>query len=141
MYNMIENPGPLAVMEENPAGNFFSGKYNSEVLADDRIYYRAGQEGEPLGQWFTPKPAESIAKVRIDTAVRPQWVDTRTGALTGTSPIDTNYAINVPAGTTVYTGPVGYQGGVYLGGYDVIQTFIPTPWKTGAQVIDRTPLK
>lgn len=31
-YNMIENPGPLAEMDNNPAQNFFGGRYNSEVL-------------------------------------------------------------------------------------------------------------
>ena len=140
-YNMIENPGPLAKIDGQPASNFYGGKYNTEVLTEDRIYYRAGQDGKPLGQWFTSEPAESVAKVRIDTAVKEQWIDQITGEITGTSIIDTNYAIKIPKGTTVYTGPVGYQGGVYLGGDDIIQTFIQEPWKLNVEVISKIPLK
>ncbi len=47
-----------------------------------------------------------------------------TGELTGESVIDTVYAIKIPKGTTVYTGPVGSQGGAYYGGYNIMQTFI-----------------
>ena len=138
---MIENPGPLAKIDGQPASNFYGGKYNTEVLTEDRIYYRAGQDGKPLGQWFTSEPAESVAKVRIDTAVKEQWIDQITGEITGTSIIDTNYAIKIPKGTTVYTDPVGYQGGVYLGGDDIIQTFIQEPWKLNVEVISKIPLK
>jgi len=109
-YNIVENLGPLAEIDGQPAKNFFGGKYNFEVLDDDRIYYRAGEKGSPLGQWFTSEPAESIAKVRIETVVKPQWIDPATGKLTGTSTIDTNYAIKIPAGTTVYTGLLGIKG-------------------------------
>ena len=31
-YNMIENPGPLAEMPNQPAKNFYGGRYNVEVL-------------------------------------------------------------------------------------------------------------
>ncbi len=141
-YNMIENPGPLADMRDNPASNFFGGKYNATTLTGDTIFYRAGKEGTPLGQWFTSTPAESIAQVRIDLAVKPQWISPITGELTGTSVINTNYAIKIPAGTTIYSGPVGYQGGIYLGGENIIQTFIPHPWLIqGLEVISSTPLK
>ena len=71
-YDMIKNPGPLSKVEGQPAANFYGGKYNIEVFTEDRIYYRAGQDGKPLGQWFTSKPAESLTKVRIDTAVKGQ---------------------------------------------------------------------
>ena len=47
----------------------------------------------------------------------------------------------MPKGTTVYTGPVGYQGGAYLGGEDILQTFIPKPWDIpGVKVISSKPL-
>ena len=39
-YNMIENPGPLAKMPNQPAKNFYGGRYNTEVLQEDRIMYR-----------------------------------------------------------------------------------------------------
>ena len=139
---MIENPGPLADMPDYPIKNFYGGKYNKTVLSEDTIFYRAGQEGTPLGQWFTTAPAESVVKVRIDLAVKPQWIDPITGNLTGTSIINTNYSIKIPAGTAVYYGPVGYQGGVYLGGDSIIQTFIPKPWLIdGVEVIGQTPLQ
>ncbi len=141
-YNTVENPGPLSNVQGNPASNFAGGKYNMEVLKEDRVYYRAGDANKPLGQWFTSQPAESSIKVRGDLAVKPQWIDPKTGSLTGISPINTNYAIKIPAGTTVYTGPVGYQGGAYLGGQNVMQTFIQEPWKLkGLDVISSSPLK
>lgn len=77
----------------------------------------------------------------MDTAVKPQWVNSSTGVLEGHSYVNTNYAINIPKGTTVYTGPVGYQGGAYLGGEDILQTFIPEPWDIpGVKVISSKPL-
>ena len=139
-YNMIENPGPLAEIQGNPAKNFYGGRYNVEVLTEDRIYYRGGNSDKALGQWFTTEPPESVAKVRIDTAVKPQWIDTITGELTGESVVDTVYAIKIPKGTTVYTGPVGSQGGVYCGGYNIMQTFIKEPWKLDYQVISKSSL-
>ena len=141
-YNMIENPGPLAEMSGRPVANFYGGRYNAQVLTEDKIFYRAGEHGKPLGQWFTEKPPESVAKVRIDTAVKPQWIDPKTGVQTGTSIIDSQYAIKIPKGTTIYTGPVGPQGGVYVGGYDMMQTYIPEPWNIkGVEVISSAPLK
>ncbi|MFR5487601.1 hypothetical protein [Eubacterium sp.] len=107
----------------------------------DRTYYRGGNSDKALGQWFTTEPPESVAKVRIDTAVKPQWIDTITGELTGESVVDTVYAIKIPKGTTVYTGPVGSQGGAYCGGYNIMQTFIKEPWKLNYQVISNSSLK
>ncbi|MDE7435893.1 MAG: hypothetical protein K2N01_08800, partial [Lachnospiraceae bacterium] len=140
-YNMIENPGPLAEIQGNPAKNFYGGRYNVEILTEDRIYYRGGNSDNALGQWFTTEPPESVAKVRIDTAVKPQWIDPITGELTGESVVDTVYAIKIPKGTTVYTGPVSSQGGAYCGGYNMMQTFIKEPWKLDYKVISKWPLK
>ncbi len=140
-YNMVENPGPLADMPNNPASNFASGKYNMNILPADTIFYRAGESGTPYGQWFTSAPANSAIQVRMDTAVKPQWINSSTGVLEGHSYVNANYAINIPKGTTVYTGPVGYQGGAYLGGQDILQTFIPKPWNIpGVKVISSKPL-
>ena len=44
-YNMVENPGPLADILGNPASNFAGGKYNTTVLDEDMILYRAGKSG------------------------------------------------------------------------------------------------
>jgi len=139
-FNMVENPGPLATHPGTPAANFAGGRYDEVVLTQDVTLYRGGDsQGSPLGQWFSTEPPQSAAQVRIDTAVRPQWIDPQTGALTGTSPIDTVYAVNIPAGTTVYPGPVASQGGIFVGGGH--QIFVPEPWKNpGVTVVGSEPL-
>jgi len=141
-YNAVESPGPLANLPGNPAANFASGKYNSRVLADDLVLYRAGEAGTPLGQWFTREPAASRAQVRIDLAVKPQWIDPKTGVLTGSSNLDTVFAVKIPCGTRIYEGPVGYQSGIYLGGTSTGQIFVEAPWKIkGVEVVGALPLK
>ena len=140
-YNMIDNPGPLADFDGSPANNFFSGKYNERVLEEDRIYYRIGEDGKPIGQWYTTEPAKSVAQARIDSAIKPQWIDPATGELTGTSMLDTNYAIKIPKGTTVYEGPIAPQGGIYCGGNNTRQTFIHEPWKLNIEIVGKTPIK
>ncbi|MDU6539897.1 RHS repeat-associated core domain-containing protein, partial [Mixta calida] len=138
-YNMVNNPGPLAKINGNPAANFAGGKYNAHVLENDLVLYRAGKAGggkNALGQWFTRSPAESVAKVRVDLAVKPQWID-QNGTLTGTSPIESVYKITIPKGTTIYEGPVGYQGGAYLGGQNITQIFVEQPWRlNGVKILD-----
>ena len=141
-YDMVSNPGPLAQLPNNPAANFAGGQYTAITLTEDTILYRGGSSaGSPLGQWFTVDAPTSVSQVRIDTAVRPQWMDAATGALTGTSPVDAVYSIKVPAGTTVYYGPTAYQGDIYLGGAGANQSqiFIPRS-TTGLTVINSTPI-
>lgn len=53
--------------------------------------------------------------------------------------MDNVYAIKIPKGTTIYTGPVGPQGGVYVGGCNVMQTYIDAPWTF--EVVGKTPLQ
>ena len=101
--------------------------------------YRAGNANNPYGRWLTSEPPASVASVRIDTAVKPHWIDPKTGAWEASSYIDNVYAIKIPKGTTVYTGPVGPQGSAYMGGYNVVQTYIDAPWNF--QVIGKTPLQ
>jgi hypothetical protein len=141
-HNMVENPGPLAGAPGNPAGAFAGGKYNVVTLSDDTILYRAGAAGggrNAFGQWFSSVPAQSEAQARIDYAVKPQWIDPNTGALTGQSPIQSVYAIKIPAGTQVYVGPTSYQDGVYVGG--ATQIYVPQPWAIpGVKVLSETPL-
>lgn len=38
-----------------------------------------------------------------------------------------------------YTGPVGPQGRVHVGGYNVMQTYIDAPWTF--EVVGKTPLQ
>ena len=138
-YNMIENPGPLAEMPNQPAKNFYGGRYNMEVLQEDIIMYRAGNSQNPYGRWFTSEPPASVTNVRIDTAVKTHWINPKTGAWEASSYIDNVYAIKIPKGTTVYTGPVGPQGGTYVGGHDIMQTYIDSPWLF--EIVGKTPLQ
>ena len=46
------------------------------------------------------------------------------GKETVKSMIEQVYAVKIPAGTTIYTGPVGYQGGMYFGGLETNQIFL-----------------
>jgi hypothetical protein len=141
-FSAVENPGPLAWEKDPPAANFFGGKYNEVVLQEDLVLYRGGQAGKELGQWFTRDAPDSLAQIRIDSAVKPQWISPVTGKLESNSPIDTVYAIKIPKGTTVYEGPVGYQGGVYLGGPYTNQVFVPKPWNIpGVEILNTTPIK
>lgn len=141
-FNMIENPGPLAKLDPNAAATFAGGKYNVIQLQSDLILYRGGKAGggkNAFGQFFTRKAPQSRAAVRIDSAVKAQWIDPQTGALTGSSPIESVYALKIPKGTIIYEGPAGYQSGVYVGGQE--QIFIPKPWGIpGVKVISETPL-
>jgi len=134
-YNMVENPGPLAATNPNAAATFRSGQYNEEVLTEPKTVYRAGKAGTPLGEYYTDEPPKSVAEVRIDSAVKEQWIDPKTGGLLGTSKIDTVYEIELPARTTIYTGPSGYQSDIYIGGKE--QIFVSKPWELeDVEVID-----
>ncbi|MBC2104718.1 hypothetical protein [Listeria booriae] len=147
----VMNPGPLATVGGKPIQNFYGGRYNIRVLQEDTYLYRSGERGgltipgksnNALGQWFTTSPADSIAKVRIDSAVKPQWIKKGTNELEGISPIDVTYKIKIPKGTTIYEGPVGFQGGPYMGGLEMQQIFIHQPWKiTGVQAISEKTIK
>jgi hypothetical protein len=141
-YDMIGNPGPLANMRGNPAAGFAGGRYNAIKLTEDTILYRGGAAGggrNAFGEWFSFEPSSSAAQVRIELAVKPDWIDPTTGVRTGASPIESLYAIKVPAGTTVYVGPTSYQGGIYLGGR--IQVFVPKSYDIpGVQVLAEIPL-
>ena len=141
-YNMVENPGPLAKMNEGAASTFRSGKYNVIELDSDTILYRSGKAGggkNALGQYFTREPG-TLVEGRIDSAVKAQWIDPKTGVLTGTSPLETVYEIKIPKGTTIYEGPAANQGGIYKGGGN--QIFVSEPWKIkGVEVLSSKPIK
>lgn len=127
--------GPPAIL------GFFGGNYNIEVLRRPTVLYRGGRAGKPFGDWFSQTPPESVAHVRMNSAVKAQWINARTGGWLGSSPLDTRYGIEFPAGTKLYKGPVSYQGGVHVGGPDEIQIFIPNADQiTGTRVVSIEPL-
>lgn len=116
------------------AGTFSGGRYTAVTLEQDTILYRAGTANQPLGQFFTQEPPIGVLQTRIDKAVLPVWPG---GA---TSPVDTSFAVKIPAGTQVYIGEVGSQGGFFVGGTQ--QIVVPKPWLIdGVQVINLSPLK
>jgi hypothetical protein len=140
-YNSFDNPGPLSEFRGQPHTNFYGGRYDVEVLNESKRYFRAGDANTPLGQWFTETPPNSVAEVRINTAVKEQWLD-KNGVLTGSSPINTVYEIEIPIGTTIYKGPVGPQGGIYQGGLNVDQIYIKEPWNIeGVKIIESNQIK
>ena len=131
-YNAYTNPGPLAKDKHNL--NFYGGRYNERVLTEDKIYYRAGSVSNKYGRYFVETPPKSVIQVRMDTAVKPYWIDTRTsewtknlrtGEQTAKSMIEQVYVVRVPAGTVIYEGPIAPQGGMYLGGMETKQIFVP----------------
>ena len=107
-------------LSDNMASTFLGGKYSARVLQEDMILYRTGEKGKPLGQFFSKDAPVSEIQARIDKAILPVWPG---GA---TSVIDTGYMIKIPKGTTIYTGKIAPQGGVFLGGTQ--QIVVETPW-------------
>jgi Pretoxin HINT domain len=99
---------------------FMGGRYTSRVLENDTVFYRAGVEGSPLGQFFDNMPPLGVIQTRIDNAIPLKWP---TGQ---PAPLDTGFAISIPRGTIIYEGLVAPQGGIFLGG--TYQAFIPKPW-------------
>lgn len=129
-YSAIR-PGPLA---DNLAETFSGGRYTVVTLEKDTVLYRAGTVDQPLGQFFSSEPPIGVVQTRIDKAVLPEWPG---GAK---SPINTTFAIKIPAGTKVYAGEVGSQGGFYIGGSQ--QIVVQKPWLIdGVKVISSSPLK
>lgn len=105
-YSAVK-PGPLP---DDLAATFAGGRYKTVTLPKDTVLYRAGTAERPLGQFFSQEAPTGVLQTRIDKAVLPTWPGG------GTSPIDTSFGVKIPAGTQVYVGEVGSQGGFYVGG-------------------------
>lgn len=129
-YSAI-NPGPLS---DDMAGTFAGGRYKAITLDDDIVMHRAGTVDKPLGQFFSLDPPTSEIQSRIDKAVLPVWPG---GAV---SPIDSAFDVRIPAGTQVYVGEVGSQGGAFVGGTQ--QIIVLKPWLLeGVEVVGSRSLK
>jgi hypothetical protein len=113
---------------------FMGREYKAYELQEDVVLYRAGENGKPLGQFFSRDAPISEIQTRIDQAVLPKWPGG------GASPLDRVYGVNIPSGTTVYVGEIGNQSGFYVGGTQ--QIVVLEPWKIpGVQVNSSVPIK
>ncbi|TBT83212.1 type IV secretion protein Rhs [Propioniciclava sinopodophylli] len=128
---LVTNPGSLS---DDMAQTFSGARYETTVLTNDTVLYRAGTEQRPLGQFFSHEPPGGVLQTQIDKAIPPVWPD-------GTpAPIDTAFAIKEPAGTEIHTGTVANQGGLWMGGTE--QVVVVKPWEIGGvEVVDSWPLK
>lgn len=115
-YSAI-NPGPLSTRF---AETFSGGVYKEITLSDETAFYRGGQNGTDLGRFYSYEKPLGVLQTRIDKGILPKWPDG------STSLIDSYYEVNIPAGTKVYVGQVGYQTNLYSGGTE--QVVIPAPW-------------
>ena len=128
-YNATTNPGPLAEGKNPPINNFYGGMYN-DASDESGIFARMGDETYPYGSWYTRVAKNSEVEARVDLAIKKWWVKPNAeikireyGA--DKSILDTVYYIEFPEGIPKYKGPVGYQGGPFLGGLNQEQYFIP----------------
>ena len=143
-YNATTNPGPLAIGDNPPINNFYGGMYNN-ASNESGMFVRMGDETYPYGSWYTKVPKNSEAQARIDLAIKKWWGDSNgeikiRGFEADKSILDTMYYIEFPEGIPKYKGPVGYQGGPFLGGLNQEQYFIPNSRNFG-KVIKSHPIK
>lgn len=115
-YSAI-NPGPLL---SKYAKTFAGGVYKEITLSQDTVFYRSGREGRKWGEFLAYEQPLGVLQSRIDKAIRPVWPDG------GKSPVNRFYELQIPVGTKVYVGKVGYQTDLYSGGTE--QVVVLSPW-------------
>ena len=144
-YNATTNPGPLSIGgDDPPIKNFYGGMYN-DASNESGMFVRMGDETYPYGSWYTKVPKNSEVEARVDLAIKKWWVKPNgeikiRGFEANKSILDTMYYIEFPEGIPKYKGPVGYQGGPFLGGLNQEQYFIPNS-KSFGKVIKSYPVK
>ena len=143
-YNATTNPALLAEGKNPPINNFYSGMYN-DASDESGIFIRMGDKINPYGSWYTKVSKNSEVQARIDLVIKKWWVKpnaeiriTEYGA--DKLILDTMYYIEFPEGIPKYKGSVGYQGGLFLGGLNQEQYFIPNS-KNFGKVIKSYPIK
>jgi len=143
-YNATTNPGPLSIGDDPAINNFYGGMYN-DASNESGIFVRMGDKIKPYGSWYTKVSKNSEVEARVDLAIKKWWVKPNgeikiRGLEAEKSILDTMYYIKFPEGIPKYKGPVGYQGGPFLGGLDQEQYFIPDSWEYG-EIIETYPVK
>jgi hypothetical protein len=119
---------------------FQGGIYRSGYSEGVTVLHRAGDTGfqkEFGGFWAADAPT-SVAQVRNDKAILPEWYQKRTREITDYSPINRGYTAEFREGTPVYSGTVasqtGIDGTVYPGGTP--QVHIPQSYTQGRIIND-----
>jgi hypothetical protein len=120
-------PGPLP---DALASTYAGGRCEQIVLSKPLTAYRAWHDGgarEFGAFWSLEKPAGAL-QTRMDSALRPEWGNQASEYST----------ITAPAGTRVYAGRVGSQGGAWVGGNSqILIEGGPQPsWKTGGGYLE-----
>jgi RHS repeat-associated protein len=122
-YNIM-NPGPLP---EIIADTFAGGQYSKGVVGEQGwefdAVYRVRNAGSPVegrdGTFYSPVPQVGGTQSAIDLAVNPVWGSAGTP---GGNPYSNGLnlgevtCVYLRPGTTVYVGPIGSQGGAWVGG-------------------------
>ncbi|HLA82914.1 MAG TPA: hypothetical protein VJP78_15060, partial [Thermoleophilia bacterium] len=119
-YNMFEL-GPLGGELEGIAPNFRGGQYTEFVAPSNLLAFR-GQAGTRFANWMAFDPPTGLGS-QLKYGVRPLWYDPATGRITGISLHDAGVVVLIREGTTLYVGPVSYQGGAF-GFVDALQIYI-----------------
>ena len=108
----------VPALSDAVAANFERGRYAGRVLSQDMVVYRA--EGQKMGRWFGLQPPDSAASAE------------RLYNILSFNPENTLTLVQsyqIPAGTTIYEGPVA-------GGFGR-QVYVPDPWKSGVYPVGR----
>jgi hypothetical protein len=128
----------LAELRASAAQTFAGGKYDLVSSSEPYVVFKAGEH--PGGRFFSFDPPLGEAQTRIDSAVKPVWTDAH-GNYLGSSPLEKGYAFVVENPQhPLPMGPVGNQGGVYLGGPDRIQIYIDDRAASGLRLVEEWPL-
>ena len=143
-YNATTNPSPLSIGDDPAINNFYGGMYN-DASNESGIFVRMGDKIKPYGSGYTKVSKNSEVEARVDLAIKKWWVKPDgeikiRGLEADKSILDTMYYIEFPEGIPKYKGPVGYQGGPFLGGLNQEQYFIPNSRNFG-KVIKSHPIK
>ncbi|WP_345149772.1 hypothetical protein, partial [Gluconacetobacter asukensis] len=102
------NPGPLA---SDIANTFRSGTYTEMVAQQPTTLYRVyGGTAKQMGGYWTETPPAGPVQSIIDSALLPQWGNPATNVV----------KIEIPAGTTYFSGVAAPQGGLVGGGSQIV---------------------
>jgi len=110
------NPGPLAT---DIMDTFRSGSYIARTLNQPTTLYRViGENGNPLGRYWTSIKPQGPLQSIIDFALDQNWGNQATKIITA----------KIPAGVRIYEGPAASQGGLVGGGNQIYLPKVNLTW-------------